>query len=208
MRPYLEEHFNFFDGLVEEHAGQPFSYSFDVPRELLERVVAQRDAVRQAAGRHRTGVRTRAAARRDGAEPARAAEGDPVQRPAEDRGPEEEAPSRDLLAAAHEAGVDFTMQDIDRLSRQVPCLCKVAPAKSDVHMEDVHRAGGIMGILGELNRAGLLPSKAQLVRAERIDPDWARPRLIRQWRDAAPKRWLKAWEVAQGLGMTDHMKDP
>jgi dihydroxy-acid dehydratase len=61
-----------------------------------------------------------------------------------------------LLAAAHEAGVDFTMQDIDRLSRQVPCLCKVAPAKSDVHMEDVHRAGGIMAILGELDRGGLL----------------------------------------------------
>ncbi|ANY20792.1 Dihydroxy-acid dehydratase [Tsuneonella dongtanensis] len=61
-----------------------------------------------------------------------------------------------LLAAAHEAGVDFTMADIDRLSREVPCLCKVAPAKSDVHMEDVHRAGGIMAILGELDRAGLL----------------------------------------------------
>jgi dihydroxy-acid dehydratase len=61
-----------------------------------------------------------------------------------------------LLAAAHEAGVDFTMTDIDRLSRQVPCLSKVAPAKSDVHMEDVHRAGGIMAILGELDRAGLL----------------------------------------------------
>jgi dihydroxy-acid dehydratase len=61
-----------------------------------------------------------------------------------------------LLAAAHEAGVDFTMADIDRLSRKVPCLSKVAPAKSDVHMEDVHRAGGIMAILGELDRAGLL----------------------------------------------------
>ncbi len=61
-----------------------------------------------------------------------------------------------LLAAAHEAGVDFTMADIDRLSRQVPCLCKVAPAKSDVHMEDVHRAGGIIAILGELERANLL----------------------------------------------------
>ena len=61
-----------------------------------------------------------------------------------------------LLAAAHEAGVDFTMSDIDRLSRKVPVLCKVAPAKSDVHMEDVHRAGGIMAILGELDRAGLL----------------------------------------------------
>ena len=61
-----------------------------------------------------------------------------------------------LLAAAHEAGLDFTMKDIDRLSRKVPCLSKVAPAKSDVHMEDVHRAGGIMAILGELDRAGLL----------------------------------------------------
>jgi len=61
-----------------------------------------------------------------------------------------------LLAAAHEAGVDFTMEDIDRLSRKVPCLSKVAPAKSDVHMEDVHRAGGIMALLGELERGGLI----------------------------------------------------
>ena len=61
-----------------------------------------------------------------------------------------------LLAAASEGGVPFTMDDIDRLSRKVPCLCKVAPAKSDVHMEDVHRAGGIMSILGELDRGGLL----------------------------------------------------
>ncbi len=61
-----------------------------------------------------------------------------------------------LLAAAHEAGIDFTMRDIDRLSRKVPCLSKVAPAKSDVHMEDVHRAGGIPAILGELARAELL----------------------------------------------------
>ncbi len=61
-----------------------------------------------------------------------------------------------LLAAAREAGVDFTMKDIDRISRGVPCLCKVAPAVPDVHIEDVHRAGGIMGILGELDRAGLL----------------------------------------------------
>ncbi|MEW5887696.1 MAG: dihydroxy-acid dehydratase [Pseudomonadota bacterium] len=61
-----------------------------------------------------------------------------------------------LLAAAREAEVAFTMADIDRISRRVPCLCKVAPAVSDVHIEDVHRAGGIMGILGELDRAGLL----------------------------------------------------
>jgi dihydroxy-acid dehydratase len=61
-----------------------------------------------------------------------------------------------LLAAAHEAQVDFTMSDIDRLSRRVPVLCKVAPSVPDVHLEDVHRAGGIMGILGELERAGLI----------------------------------------------------
>jgi dihydroxy-acid dehydratase len=61
-----------------------------------------------------------------------------------------------ILAAAHEAEIDFTMKDIDRLSRRVPVLSKVAPAKSDVHMEDVHRAGGIMAILGELDRGGLI----------------------------------------------------
>lgn len=61
-----------------------------------------------------------------------------------------------ILAAAHEGEVDFTMEDIDRLSRRVPVLCKVAPAKSDVHMEDVHRAGGIMAILGQLDSAGLI----------------------------------------------------
>ena len=80
-----------------------------------------------------------------------------------------------LLAAAHEAGVDFTMQDIDRLSRQVPCLSKVAPAKSDVHMEDVHRAGGIMAILGELEKAGLLhtalPTVHSPTMADALD-DW------------------------------------
>ena len=68
-----------------------------------------------------------------------------------------------LLAAAHEAEVDFTMDDIDRLSRQVPVLSKVAPAKQDVHMEDVHRAGGIMAILGELDRANLLTTSCPTV---------------------------------------------
>lgn len=61
-----------------------------------------------------------------------------------------------ILAAAVEGEVDFTMADIDALSRKVPVLCKVAPAKSDVHMEDVHRAGGIMAILGQLDHAGLI----------------------------------------------------
>ena len=61
-----------------------------------------------------------------------------------------------LLAAAEEAEVDFRMGDIDRLSRRVPCLCKVAPNIPDVHMEDIHRAGGIVAILGQLDRAGLI----------------------------------------------------
>jgi dihydroxy-acid dehydratase len=61
-----------------------------------------------------------------------------------------------LLAVAHEAGVDFTMDDIDALSRKTPCLCKVAPNTQKYHIQDVNRAGGILGILAELNRAGLI----------------------------------------------------
>ena len=61
-----------------------------------------------------------------------------------------------LLATAQEAGVDYTMADMDKLSREVPQLCKVAPSTQKYHMEDVHRAGGVIGILGELSRAGLL----------------------------------------------------
>ncbi|VXC54147.1 dihydroxy-acid dehydratase [Massilia sp. 9I] len=68
-----------------------------------------------------------------------------------------------LLAAAHEAGVDFTMADIDRISRKVPCLCKVAPMTDKYHIEDVHRAGGIVSILGELARAGLLDTSLPTV---------------------------------------------
>jgi len=73
-----------------------------------------------------------------------------------------------ILAAAHEGEVDFTMADIDALSRRVPCLSKVAPAKSDVHMEDVHRAGGIMSILGELDKGGLLNRDCPVVHAETL----------------------------------------
>jgi len=68
-----------------------------------------------------------------------------------------------LLAAAHEGEVPFTMADIDRLSRRVPVLCKVAPSVANVHMEDVHRAGGIMAILGELDRAGLIDASLPTV---------------------------------------------
>jgi dihydroxy-acid dehydratase len=79
-----------------------------------------------------------------------------------------------LLAAASEGEVPFTMDDIDRLSRRVPCLCKVAPAKSDVHMEDVHRAGGIMSILGELDRAGLLHTDLPTVHSNTLGEALAR----------------------------------
>ncbi len=68
-----------------------------------------------------------------------------------------------LLAIAREAGVDFTMDDIDDLSRRVPQLCKVAPNTPEFHIEDVHRAGGIMGILGELDRAGILHTKVPTI---------------------------------------------
>ncbi|WP_369025113.1 dihydroxy-acid dehydratase [Qipengyuania sp. RANM35] len=98
-----------------------------------------------------------------------------------------------LLAAAHEAGVDFTMKDIDRLSRQVPCLSKVAPAKSDVHMEDVHRAGGIMAILGELEKAGLLHTALPTVHSPTMGDaldDWDIGRTqnnkVREFFSAAP----------------------
>ncbi|MBA4791134.1 MAG: dihydroxy-acid dehydratase [Rhizobiales bacterium] len=70
-----------------------------------------------------------------------------------------------LLAAANEGEVPFTMADIDRLSRQVPVLCKVAPAVANIHMEDVHRAGGIMAILGELDRGGLIHTDQPTVHA-------------------------------------------
>ncbi|MFG3596398.1 dihydroxy-acid dehydratase [Bradyrhizobium sp. RDI18] len=74
-----------------------------------------------------------------------------------------------LLAAAYEGQVPFTMQDIDRLSRRVPVLCKVAPSVADVHLEDVHRAGGIMAILGELDRAGLLNRGLPMVHSKTLE---------------------------------------
>jgi dihydroxy-acid dehydratase len=98
-----------------------------------------------------------------------------------------------ILAAAHEAGLDFTMEDIDRLSRRVPVLCKVAPAKADVHMEDVHRAGGIMAILGQLDRAGLINREPPTVHAtnlgaaiDRWDISRAKSESVRQFFMAAP----------------------
>ena len=73
-----------------------------------------------------------------------------------------------LLAIAREAEVDYTLKDMDKLSRVTPCLCKVAPAVSNVHMEDVHRAGGIFGILGQLDNAGLIEKSTPTVHAASI----------------------------------------
>jgi len=82
-----------------------------------------------------------------------------------------------LLAAAQEAEIDFTMKDIDRLSRKVPQLCKVAPSTPKYHMEDVHRAGGVISILAELDRAGLLHSEIPTVHS------------------ATMKEGLKRWDI-------------
>ncbi len=71
-----------------------------------------------------------------------------------------------LLAAAQEGDVNFTMDDIDRLSRKVPNLCKVAPSTQKYHMEDVHRAGGVMAIMGELSRAGLLNTGVNMIHSD------------------------------------------
>ena len=79
-----------------------------------------------------------------------------------------------LLAAAHEAQIDFTMRDIDSLSRRVPVLCKVAPSVANVHVEDVHRAGGIMGILGELDRAGLIDTSVNSIHSATLADALAR----------------------------------
>ena len=73
-----------------------------------------------------------------------------------------------LLAAAQEGQVDFTMKNIDELSRRIPQLCKVAPNIQKYHMEDVHRAGGVMGILGELDRAGLLNNDIPTIHSESV----------------------------------------
>jgi dihydroxy-acid dehydratase len=85
-----------------------------------------------------------------------------------------------ILAAAREAEVDFTMDDIDALSRTTPCLCKVAPNTTNYYMEDVHRAGGMPAILGELRRGGLLDEDVHAVHAPSLDT------------------WLDAWDIRGG----------
>ena len=91
-----------------------------------------------------------------------------------------------LLAAAREGGVAFTMADIDRLSRRVPNLCKVAPATQSYHMEDVHRAGGVIAILGELDRAGLLHGGVHTVHSETL------VEALDRWDIARPSAWDEA----------------
>ncbi len=87
-----------------------------------------------------------------------------------------------LLAIAQEADVDFTMEDIDRLSRKVPNICKVSPSTPEYHLEDVHRAGGIFSILGELDRAGLIDTSVSTVHS------------------ASLGEALGAWDVGRGVG--------
>lgn len=96
-----------------------------------------------------------------------------------------------LLAAAQEAEVDFGMDDIDRLSRQVPHLCKVAPSTQKYHMEDVHRAGGVMGILGELDRAGLLNREVRNVLQLNLTDTLARYDIM-QTADPAVREMFRA----------------
>jgi dihydroxy-acid dehydratase len=99
-----------------------------------------------------------------------------------------------LLAAAHEGGVSFGLKDIDELSRRVPCLCKVAPS-SDYHVEDVHRAGGIPAILGELDRAGLLNRGVRTVHSRSLGD------FLDQWdirRDSASDEARELFHAAPG----------
>ena len=85
-----------------------------------------------------------------------------------------------LLAAAFEASVDFTQDDIDRLSRVTPCICKVAPNTSNYYMEDVHRAGGIPAIMGELYRAGMLDQSVHSVHSPTLE------------------QWIADWDLRSG----------
>lgn len=93
-----------------------------------------------------------------------------------------------ILAIAHEAGVDFTLRDIDAISRKVPCLAKVAPNSTQYHIEHVHRAGGIPALLGELDRAGLLNRDVHSVHSDSLE------------------QWLSDWDIRSGAA-TDTAKE-
>lgn len=102
-----------------------------------------------------------------------------------------------LLAAAHEGEVPFGMRDIDRMSRKVPHLCKVAPSSPDYHMEDVHRAGGVMGILGELDRGGLIHRDTYTVHTNTMGEALAQWDLMR-----APSAQVEQLYLAAPGGIT------
>src|SRR5690606_9069066 len=100
-----------------------------------------------------------------------------------------------LLAAATEAGVDFGLKEIDELSRRVPCICTAAPATNKYHIEDVHRAGGIPALLGELDRAGLINRDARTVHADTVGE------FIAAWDIRSPEVLPEArelWHAAPG----------
>ncbi|WP_405140574.1 dihydroxy-acid dehydratase [Sphaerisporangium sp. NBC_01403] len=100
-----------------------------------------------------------------------------------------------LLAAAREAGVDFGLKEINEVSLRVPCLCKVAPATAKYHVEDVHRAGGIPAILGELDRAGLLNRDTHSVHAASLTE------FLNAWDPKSPgvtEEALELWHAAPG----------
>ncbi len=115
-----------------------------------------------------------------------------------------------LLAAAFEAEVDFTMQDIDRVSRGVPCLAKVAPATQKYHMEDVHRAGGVMALLGELNRVGLIHGDAKTVHAATMGEALAKWDISVNDKDSEAHRFFSAAPggVATTIAFSQSMRWP
>ena len=115
-----------------------------------------------------------------------------------------------LLAVATEAAVDFKMADIDRLSRQVPCLCKVAPATQKYHMEDVHRAGGVMAILGELDRAGCLKTDVKTVHSASLKDALAKWDIMQSNDNNAKNRYLAApagIRTTRAFSQNEHYKE-
>nr|WP_199064505.1 dihydroxy-acid dehydratase [Chromobacterium sp. ASV5] len=115
-----------------------------------------------------------------------------------------------LLAAASEAGVDFKMADIDRISRGVPCLSKVAPATQKYHMEDVHRAGGVIGILAELDRAGLIRRDVPTVHSPSLGAAIEQWDVMRHDEGSEPHRFYRAAPggVATTIAFSQSMRYP
>lgn len=115
-----------------------------------------------------------------------------------------------LLAAASEAGVNFTMVDIDRISRKVPCLCKVAPATAKYHMEDVHRAGGVLGILAELDRAGVITRDIPTVHSKTLGEAIDQWDITQQPEDSPAHKLFRAAPggVATTIAFSQSMRYP